>query len=169
MRGRVGLTVLAVCAATLADHPVLAQEESAQDLGQFSVGAGLYEPFDDNPSAMAELEWRPPFRIFDTLTPIVGALVTDDGAAMGYAGIGLEINVGDGFMIMPFTSAGVYASGRGDDLGGVFELRSGVEASYEVTESSSVGLAFTHISNASIYDDNPGANQILLRFAFRPQ
>ncbi|HID90986.1 TPA: hypothetical protein EYP44_03395, partial [Candidatus Bathyarchaeota archaeon] len=40
----------------------------------------------------------------------------------------------------------------GKDLGGALEFRSGIEASYAFENDSRLGVAFNHISNASLYD-----------------
>ncbi len=53
------------------------------------------------------------------LRPIVGAFVTDEGAAYGYAGLNWDVPLIDNELyLIPNFAAGVYAEGDGVDLGG---------------------------------------------------
>lgn len=68
-------------------------------------------------------------------------------------------------MLTPSFAVGAYEDGDGKDLGGTLEFRSAVELSYRLDDRARLGLAFDHISNASIYDDNPGTESLVLMYA----
>ncbi|WP_235859993.1 acyloxyacyl hydrolase [Tritonibacter mobilis] len=53
-----------------------------------------------------------------------------------------------------------------NDLGSDFEIRSLLGIGREFGNGSHVSFALTHISNASIGEDNPGMNAVSLRFHF---
>ena len=59
-------------------------------------------------------------------------------------------------MVTGSFGAGYYAEGGGTDLGHEIEFRSQIEVAYRFDDRSRLGLAFSHISNASIGDTNPG-------------
>jgi lipid A 3-O-deacylase len=72
------------------------------------------------------------------------------------------------WQIVPFTGVGLYEPGDGGKaLGGVVEFRSGLEISVNVNPRSRVGLAFYHLSNAGIYDANPGSESLVLSWSWR--
>ena len=62
---------------------------------------------------------------------------------------------------------GLWDSGDGLDLGGPVEFRSSIELFTELTERSRLGLTFYHLSNAGLYEDNPGSNSLVLLYGRR--
>jgi hypothetical protein len=62
---------------------------------------------------------------------------------------------------------GVYIQGDGNDLGGWFEFRSGIEIGYEAQSGVRYGLSLDHRSNAGIYDENPGLETLQFRVSWR--
>ena len=59
---------------------------------------------------------------------------------------------------------GYYNQGDGKDLGHGLEFKSEVQVSVDFGESSSLGMSYNHLSNASLGDKNPGANNYSLNF-----
>ena len=101
------------------------------------------------------------------LVPAVGGAVTEDGAFWAYAGLRRPFRVGPGWRLTPGFAVALYEEGStGKDLGGPVEFRSSLELSRRLAGGSSLGLAVYHLSNASIYDDNPGSNSVILSWAF---
>ena len=92
-------------------------------------------------------------------------MVTTDGALYGFVGAGLELPLGERISLTPNLAAGLYSDGGGKDLGYAVEFRSGAEIAYELDDSSRIGLAFHHISNASLADTNPGAETVVLYYS----
>ena len=121
---------------------------------------------DQRQSAQFGAEYR--FRqIGYGVRPTLGFNVDGKGATYGYGGFNADIPLyRDRVYLIPNFMAGAYSKGSdGKDLGGVIEFRSGLELAYQMQNSHRVGLAFNHISNASIYDSNPGAETVLLTYS----
>ncbi len=119
-------------------------------------GLGYYDMNkQDDTAADFRLEYRhgEKFWIFK---PWVGVEGTSDGAFYGAVGVLVDVYFGTRVVLTPSFGAGLYAEGSGKDLGHVVEFRSQIELSYRFDDRSRLGVAFSHISNASIADDNPG-------------
>ena len=160
---RTGLGAAVVAAAVTAG----AATAAAEDIGRFTVGAGAYDVLqqDDNLAAAFDVEWRPGVRYFDVIAPFAGGFVTGERSTYGYVGFGLEFVIADQFVIMPFTGAGLYARGAGNDLGGPVQFRNGLELGYRFDNGSQIGVSGSHISNANIYDENPGTEVLMLHYS----
>jgi hypothetical protein len=104
-----------------------------------------------------------------TLVPAFGALATEEDAYYGWAGGALFIPLGARWGLVPELGAGYYEQGDGKDLGGSLEFRSGLEATYRANDSVRIGVGFYHLSNAGLYEVNPGVNSLLLTFGIRPK
>lgn len=134
----------------------------AQAAEHVAVYGGAQDVLDNTSYAQFGAEYR--FRdMFKGLRPTVGINSTDEGDVYGYGGVNWDIPLADsGFYLTPNFMVGLYHQGGGKDLGGALEFRSGIEGSYEFSNGSRLGATFNHISNASIYDKNPGAEALLL-------
>lgn len=102
------------------------------------------------------------------ILPAIGVNAMDSGGVYGYGGVLFDFAVYDGWHILPNFSAGLYHhgdDGDSEDLGGAIEFRSGIELGYQFENLHRVGVAFNHISNASIYDRNPGAETLLVNWS----
>ena len=129
-----------------------------------AFGAGVYDVFDDHTTAEFRLEYRSDIR-FWKFAPFIGAMTNAEGALYGYAGLGLDIFLGDHFVVTPNAAFGAYYDGSSKDLVGTLEFRTGGEFAYRFNDASRLGLAFNHISNASIYDSNPGTESLVIMYA----
>lgn len=101
-------------------------------------------------------------REFGPFQPVVGVSATDSGDLWAGAGLAWteEFNrLYTSLHLMP----GLYAQGSGPDLGGVFEIRSGIEIGLVADNGIRYGLSYDHRSNAETYSSNPG----LETFQFR--
>ena len=94
-------------------------------------------------------------------SPITGGFVTESSAAYLYTGVEWNYTISDKLKFTPSFSPGVYHQGDGKDLGHALEFKTEVQASYIVSESTSFGVSYNHISNASLGDKNPGANSYM--------
>ena len=97
------------------------------------------------------------------LSPITGALITADNAGYIYTGVEWNMDMGP-FFFTPSFAPGLYHEGDGKDLGHVLEFKSEVQLSYELSKTSSLGISYNHVSNASLGDKNPGANSYMFNF-----
>ena len=137
----------------------------ADDPDFLSVGAGY---FDWNrqkaPAAEFRLEYRSDQK-FWIFKPLGGLMATSDGAFYGFAGVGIDVFLGRRFVMTPSFAPGYYNEGSGLDLGYPLEFRSQVEFAYRFDDRSRLGLAVSHMSNASIGDTNPGTESAILYYS----
>ena len=101
--------------------------------------------------------------IFGNVSPITGGFITENSAAYIYTGIKWNIDEGK-FKISPSFAPGLYRQGDGKDLGHALEFKSEVQATFNISENSSFGMSYNHISNASLGSKNPGANSYTFNF-----
>lgn len=104
------------------------------------------------------------------LKPIAGVHVTADEAIFGYAGLRRPFRLGHSrWTFTPSFAIGLFEEGDGKDLGGLIEFRSGGDLLFDLPMGGRVGVGFYHLSNGTLYDDNPGTNSILLRYQLPPR
>ncbi len=123
-------------------------------MGAFDISQG------DDEAIQLGLEYRYE-DIFYGLRPTVGANYTSDDAFYGYGGFYWDVAVLEDLYISPNFVAGYYSDGDGKDLHNDLQFRSGIEVSYDMQNDYRVGVAFNHISNASLGDHNPGSETLL--------
>ena len=97
------------------------------------------------------------------LSPITGGFLTEKSAFYLYTGAQAEYDLGL-FTITPSFAPGYYNYGDGKDLGYPLEFKSEVQMSFNLGDSSQMGMSYNHISNASIGSKNPGANSYMFNF-----
>ncbi len=97
------------------------------------------------------------------VSPITGAMVTSNNAVYLYSGIEANYSVGL-INITPSFTPGYYNQGDGKDLGHGLEFKSEVQLSFDLGESTNLGMSYNHVSNASLGDKNPGANSYTFNF-----
>jgi hypothetical protein len=147
------LVALAVVSPARADDPAFV-----------AVGVGGFDVNDDESTFQGRVEYRAERR-FTLFKPMAGVMVTGEGGVYGYGGVLIDIFLGRRWVLTPSFAAGAYAKGGGKDLGGTLEFRSAIELSYRLDDRARFGLALDHISNASIYDANPGTESLVLIYA----
>jgi lipid A 3-O-deacylase len=128
--------------------------------------AGEFAILDDNGDQAAQVgaEYRGEPWSYG-IRPTVGINATTDSAVYGYAGINWDVPVySNNIYLTPNFMAGAYHNGSGKDLGHALEFRSGIELSYQMQNHQRVGIAFNHISNASLGNHNPGAETLLINY-----
>ena len=150
-------------AITFVVAPMSAYAGNQEDL--ISFGAGVWDVGDDDEAADFRLEYRFGEKLFWELKPWLGAEATSDGSVWGGFGFLIDWMPTDHLYINPSTSVGLYGQGSSDlDLGSVIEFRSQIEAGYQFDAGQRVGVAFGHLSNASIDDENPGTEVLNLYY-----
>jgi lipid A 3-O-deacylase len=97
-------------------------------------------------------------------SPITGGFITEKSAAYIYTGVEWNYDLGGKMTFTPSFAPGLYSQGNGKDLGHALEFKTEVQASYLITEKSSLGMSYNHISNASLGDKNPGANSYMVNY-----
>ena len=101
-----------------------------------------------------------------TLSPITGGFVTENQALYAYTGVEWNFGLGP-INFTPSFAPGLYGEGDGKDLGHILEFKSEVQASWNLSENSELGMSYNHLSNASLGDKNPGANSYMFNFLKR--
>jgi len=138
-----------------------APRDPSPDLLALSVG--WYDALHDTASAVQfRGEWRSGTGIWK-VRPLIGAMGTTDGAYHGYAGILVDFQVGN-FFITPSFAPGIYVRGNGKNIGGPVEFRSQIELGYRLPNHGRIAVSVDHISNAGIYQRNPGVESAMLTY-----
>ena len=154
MRQKAFATILFV--ALLIHSPPLWAKES----GFLGLSLGYFNGLDgedDTSSFRAEYRLSRSV-VFKRLKPWLGLELTPDKSAWLGAGLLYNFNLTPKIFITPSFGAGVYAHGSdGVDLGHPIIFRSQLEVSYALENKSRISLAISHLSNASLGRENPGA------------
>ena len=99
-------------------------------------------------------------------SPITGAFITSKNAFYIYTGVQAEYQFGS-LAITPSFAPGYYNAGNGKDLGYPLEFKTEIQMSYDLSNTTHLGMSYNHISNASLGDKNPGANSYMFNFLKR--
>lgn len=124
-------------------------------VGEFSA---LRDPKHESFMGGAEYRYKD---IFYGVRPTVGAFGTGDGELYGYAGINWDLPLGIApVYITPGFGAGYYHDNGAKRLGYALQFRSTLEATYQFESHERIGLAISHLSNASLGNKNPGTETL---------
>ncbi len=129
-----------------------------------AVGVGYFDVVhNDNSAAQFRAEWRSGDGLWNVVKPLIGLMGTTDGSYSGFAGILFDFQVGN-FYITPSFAPGFYVRGDGKDLGGPVEFRSQIELGYKLPNRGRIAVSLDHMSNAGIYNENPGVETVMLTY-----
>lgn len=184
LRRALAAALLAACAAL----PAVAVEPPAE-WALVAGGANVLDDGEQNGLGGLEARWDdfrlPLGRRHLPVVPALGLTANGDGGTYGYLSFRVDAlaglaGLGGGAAPAPpaerpwlltfYTGLGHYR--RGDDgreLGGPLEFRSGLELSRRLGARTRLGLSFDHLSNAGVYDDNPGTESLVLTLSWRPE
>ncbi len=165
MRFVIAIAVFLICPLVFANHAVAADGKKTGTPDLISFAVGQYDVFDNEEAAEFVLEYRAKSWNWNTLSPLAGVMATTDGAVYGFGGIGFDWAIDNKWIINPNFAVGAYHNGAGKDLGHGLEFRSGLELNYVTDDLSRLGVAFNHISNASLGDENPGTESLLFTYS----
>ena len=141
-------------------------DESADQL-EVAVWAGIFEQ--DRPREAFELGFDVTLKhdLIWGIKQTFGVMTTDDNAYYGFVGFRYTLPLkSERFRIDVSTASGLYENGNGKDLGGPIEFRSGLDLMLNLERGGYLSFGLYHISNAILYDKNPGANTLLVRYVF---
>ena len=145
-----------------------AQTNDSQALKGWAFNLGAFDIIDSDKSTELGVEYRfEPFQFWRLdLTPVLGLSGTSDGSYWGYGGFRWDLPLPSERWITTIGFAvSAYEQGDGKDLGGVVEFRSSIDLAYRLRNGSRVGLSFYHLSNARIYDLNPGSESLVFSWS----
>ena len=135
---------------------------------QSNFYVGNFDFSDDKQSALLlgfqfqnDTSEKPTF--IGNISPISGGFVTENSAVYIYSGIEWNIDLAT-FIFTPSFAPGLYHEGDGKDLGHILEFKTELQLSYGISENTSFGISYNHISNASLGDKNPGANSYMFNY-----
>lgn len=143
---------------------------SAEPVHEVVAYAGRFDPIQEDTAeigwelrlAPRRFHWQP--RWLPDLSPIGGVMATSRGALYTYGGFSTRLELSSRWLLTPSLSAGIYAHQNGKSLGGPFEFRSSLEASYVFSDRSRLGFAIHHLSNSRLYSDNPGSESLVVAY-----
>ena len=149
--------------------PVNGEEKKVlKDEHELNFYSGMFDFSDDGKKATIfgfqhqnENLFRDSF--LGTISPITGAMITADNAGYIYTGVQAQYKIGN-INFTPSFAPGLYNQGDGKDLGHVVEFKSELQLSLDIFSNSELGFSYNHISNASLGDKNPGANNYMFNF-----
>jgi lipid A 3-O-deacylase len=158
---RAAAAILALLAVIQTPTTALA----ADDPDFISFGAGYFDwNRQKNEAAEFRLEYRSDYKLW-VFKPLAGIMATSDKAFYAFAGVGLDVFFGNRFVVTPSFAPGYYQHSDGLDLGHKLEFRSQIEFAYRFDDRSRLGIAISHMSNASIGDTNPGTESAILYYS----
>ncbi|HEX6202770.1 MAG TPA: acyloxyacyl hydrolase, partial [Thermoanaerobaculia bacterium] len=151
-------------------------------------GANVLDDEEQTGLAGLEARWDPfrlPFgRRHLPVIPALGLTANGDGGTYGYLSFRVDVlaaaaGLGGGaaprpaterpWLVTVYTGLGHYRPGDdGRELGGPLEFRSGLELSRRLGARTRLGLSFDHLSNAGVYERNPGTESLVLTWSWRP-
>ena len=142
--------------------------DDSLDQTELNIFTGMFDFSDDKQSAgllglqhQNEELFRNSF--LGKLSPITGGFMTEKSAFYLYSGVQAEYELGF-LKITPSFAPGYYNYGGGKDLGYPLEFKSEIQMSFDLSDSSHLGMSYNHISNASLGTKNPGANSYMLNY-----
>ena len=144
---------------------------SVSNAGDLSVAFGNFDYSDKSKKAsMLDLTYgfaeNKTSTFLGEVVPVFGAFVTADSAAMIYSGAKIDYRFGS-FVVTPSFTPGIYSKGNGKDLGHAIEFKSQINLGFELGPNTNVSAGYSHVSNASLGDKNPGANSYSFNFLTR--
>ncbi|MEM6454517.1 MAG: acyloxyacyl hydrolase [Acidobacteriota bacterium] len=135
-----------------------------------AIYGGIFDVLEDETSEEFGLEYRfKPRKVFGwiDLKPVIGATVGTDDNRWIYAGFRYDWELSEHWVVTPSFAVSLYDEGdEGKDLGGPIEFRSGIEIAARFANGHRLGLTLYHLSNARIYDRNPGSESLVLTWSF---
>lgn len=149
-------------------NSTFAEEKSNNKNTQLNFYTGMFDFSDHGQKAMLfgiqhqneDLQRK---TFLGNLSPITGGFFTENSAVYLYSGVEWNFDLGK-INFTPSFAPGLYGEGDGKDLGHILEFKTEVQASLDISKNSSFGVSYNHISNASLGDKNPGANNYTFNF-----
>jgi len=151
---RVARRLLACLALT---GSVAAQD--AADGSELRIGLGGFDVFSSDTSGVLHLQLVTP-EIGWGIRPTLGGFAADGGDLYAFLGFQRAFPLPGAFDASLGSAIGLYREGD-LDLGGAVEFRSEVQLGYRFSPRVRASLGLAHLSNASLYDHNPGVETLL--------
>jgi hypothetical protein len=99
-----------------------------------------------------------------SLKPFYGVMINGDDGKYFYSGLRKDITLSEKTYLTPSFAVGYYDQGKSKNLGYNLEFRSQLEFSYKLESANRIAISVNHISNASLGDQNPGVESMVISF-----
>jgi hypothetical protein len=160
------VSLLTLCVASFSARADDFLSFGADDPDFLEVQGGAFDINHAHTAAFG-LEYRSDYKLLWILKPMVGGMATARGGVYGYAGFAVDLHLGERIVLTGSEAIGAYGRGNDVNLGRVApEFRSAIEAAYRFDDDSRLGVLFHHISNAGTGHKNPGAETLMLTYAY---
>ena len=136
----------------------------AEDPPLLVVGTGAAGILDTHQEIYWGVEYRPAFR-FCHFGPWFSFGTGRNHEFYAAVGVLLNVELGRDWVFTPGFGGGYYNAASGLDLGFDAEFRSGLELSKRFRNGQRLGFVFSHISNGSLGDKNPGSETLGINYA----
>ncbi len=101
-----------------------------------------------------------------TVNPFGGIMTNTGGAVNLFAGFFKDIYLNSFLILTPSFAPGIYYKHNSKDLHFLLEFRSQIEIAVKFENNIKVGVGFSHTSNASLGNLNPGVESLAMIFYF---
>ena len=161
--------IFTIIILTLFFLPINAEENISTNDHQYNFYTGNFDFSDHKQKAILfgfqhQNETLERNTFLGNASPVTGGFITENSAAYIYTGVEWNYDMGSKMIFTPSFTPGLYTAGDGKDLGHVVEFKTEIQASYAISETSSFGMSYNHISNASLGSKNPGANSYMFNY-----
>ena len=111
------------------------------------------------------LEYRSDYKLW-VFKPFLTAAGVSNGMSFIGAGVLIDVYLGRRWVVTP-SFAPTWWRGKTSklDMGHAVEFRSQLEVAYRFDDRSRLGLSFSHYSNASLGDTNPGTETLMVNYS----
>ena len=142
-----------------------ADNKTRTDTAYLTLGVGYYDILDDEEAASFRGEYRAGYDLYYGVKPFAAVDVTTDGSYFLGAGLYRDFFMSENLYLTPSFSVNYYENGGSDlDLGHHIEFRSQLELGYEFNNKHRTSVGFSHYSNASFSDRNPGTETLTINY-----
>lgn len=128
------------------------------------LSAGYFDILDNDKALDLRAEIRFGESLIHGIKPLMALETTSDGNFYVAGGFFRDFWIFEDVFFTPSLTLGGYEDGGGKDLGYGLEFRSQIEIGYVLENDHRISLGFSHISNLSLGDENPGAEVLSIYY-----
>jgi len=161
MLRRIGIVAVAVLWLLAAATPPV----EADEVRSLALSGGVFRFNKPDKQVEVGAELRLPTQTWK-LVVATGIYYAAEGSFYGFGGLRRDFSLGGRWQVTPGFGVALYEQGNGKDLGGLVQFRSMLEISHQWPKGKRLGAAFYHLSNAGLYDHNPGSNSVIVTYSF---
>ncbi|TNF74328.1 MAG: acyloxyacyl hydrolase [Acidobacteria bacterium] len=137
----------------------------ADEVRSLALSGGVFRVNKPDKQVEVGAELRLPTQTWK-LVVATGLYYAAEGSFYGFGGLRRDFSLGGRWQVTPGFGVALYEQGSGKDLGGLVEFRTMLEVSHQWPKGNRLGAAFYHLSNAGLYDHNPGSNSVIVTYSF---